>query len=60
MMTRDVDDGDDHDNVKKAVKMILVMTTNPDNEYNRASGCEWVAERLLLLLGEGLVLLRQR
>ena len=40
--------------------MIMVIITNPDNEYNRASGCEWVAERLLWLLGEGLVLLRQR
>ena len=65
---RDVDDGDDHDNVTydgresdgSVIIMMMVMTTNPDNEFNRASGCEWVAERLLLLLGEGLVLLRQR
>ena len=40
--------------------MTMMMTTNPDNEYNRASGCGWVAEKLLLLLGEGLVLLLQR
>ena len=31
-----------------------------DNYHNRASGCEWVAERLLWLLGEELVLLLQR
>ena len=31
-----------------------------DNFYYRASGCEWVAERLLWLLGEELVLLLQR
>ena len=40
--------------------MMMVMTTNPDNEHNRASGCELVAERLLWLLGEELGLLRQR
>ena len=40
--------------------MMMVMTTNPDNEHNRASGCEWVAERLLWLLGDELVLLLQR
>ena len=31
-----------------------------DNFHYRASGCEWVAERLLWLLGDELVLLLQR
>ena len=40
--------------------MIMMVTINDDNEHNRASGCELVAERLLWLLGEELGLLRQR